>query len=75
MKTDHWHVRPAEVSQWTIEAPDGTVTEMVTGGLAIEIGTKWAREGQGCAIVYGRDGKILCGEDFSGSSPMLWDVH
>jgi hypothetical protein len=75
MKTKHWHVRPAEGSRWTIENPDGSITECALGSIAIELGTKLARENRGCVLVYGSDGRIWAAEDFSGTYYSLMGVH
>ena len=71
----HWHVRPTEGSAWKIETPDGTIVDCVLGSIAIELGTQLAREGKGCVLVYGRDGRIHAAEDFSGVSELLMGIQ
>jgi hypothetical protein len=77
MKTKilHWHVRPAEGSRWTLETPDGTLVDCVLGSIAIDLGTKLARENRGCVLVYGSDGRIKAAEDFSATHDSLMGVH
>jgi hypothetical protein len=71
----HWHVRPTEGSRWEIETPDGELIPCALGSIAIELGTKLAREGKGCVIIWNSDGRISCGEDFTGPASMLWSVQ
>jgi hypothetical protein len=54
----HWNVRPAKGSRWTIENPNGSVTDCPLGSIAIELGTKLARENNGCVLFYTSDGSL-----------------
>jgi hypothetical protein len=59
-----WQVKPTGGPQWVIETPDGEMTECATGGVAIELGIRFAQESRGILLVYGRDGRVQATEDF-----------
>jgi hypothetical protein len=74
LKIPHWHVKPAAAA-WTVETPDGTIIDCATGSVATELGSKLAQKGRGCVLVYGSDGRIKAGEDFSGTFESFIGVH
>lgn len=51
-------------STWIAEDPYGRMTEFSVGSLAIELGTKLARENGGRLLVFNRAGALETIEDF-----------
>ena len=65
MQMAEWKVRPEIGGQrWLVIGPSGSVTEVETGGLAIELGTKLAQENHGQLVIYGLDGRVQASQDF-----------
>ena len=65
-----WIVRPDRVAPetgvqaWVVEAPDGTVTNCVTGSIAIDLARKLTKESKGLLLAYGSDGRVWATEDY-----------
>ena len=65
-----WKVRPSRVDPktgvqaWKVEAPDGTVTNCMTGSIAIDLAKKHAMENKGLLLAYGSDGRVWAIEDY-----------
>jgi hypothetical protein len=64
-----WKVRPGGVDPggvqaWEVEAPDGTVTNCVTGSIAIDLARKLAKENRGLLRAYMSNGRVWATEDY-----------
>jgi hypothetical protein len=65
-----WKVRPGPIEPGTgvqsceVEAPDGTVTNCVTGSIAIDVARKLTKESGGLLLAYGSDGRVWATEDY-----------
>jgi outer membrane protein assembly factor BamB len=65
-----WIVRPDRVDPetgvqaWKIEAPDGTITNCVTGSIAIALARKLTKENKGLLLAYGSDDRVWGTEDY-----------
>jgi|KBSSwiStaDraftv2_1062776.scaffolds.fasta_scaffold3522374_1 outer membrane protein assembly factor BamB len=65
-----WKVRPSRVApdtgvqSWEVEAPDGTVTNCVTGSIAIDLARKLTKQSKGILLAYASDGRVWATEDY-----------
>ena len=64
-----WKVKPNPFeAAWELITPDGDVFNLETGGSAVQLGLKLAKENHGLLLVYGLDGGV---EFVGGLSPQL----
>ena len=65
-----WKVRPSRVApdtgvqSWEVEATDGTVTNCVTGSIAIDLARKLTKQSKGILLAYASDGRVWATEDY-----------
>jgi hypothetical protein len=65
-----WKVRPGRVEpetgvqSWEVEAPDGAVTNCVTGSIAIDLARRLAKESRDLLLAYMSDERVWATEDY-----------